>query len=791
MSARQLLGALLLVVGACGDEHVAAGSTETSTGETTLGDGTETSPTPVDTESTGMDTSTDESSTDESSTDESSTGDTTDDTSTDESSTESEGPLDCGLDPPPASLDLCDRVVAGPAGGGLVASELAAAHASVRFFAPVTAMAEVDGALAAALEPPADASQPDLDTYAATLPEIVCALAAEPDVALGPVQVEQVGDVAFIRPGTGLVVLPPDVNAVAVDLRDLPSGDPALAATLDAAVASALASPVDRYPSAMRHWDGLLDEVFSANNVYSNSIVEVPAVFLLGTGAEELPLVLLTEAAMPAEAVEIAVTMRARGRASVFGEDLLVAAAETAWVGVGAAGISYRYRTLGGLVDPLADIVPADVRAEDPACLIMSSADVPPVPEPYVDGPDVRATFEALDGFEQAQDPAITIGRARAALVSFRGALSRFFPPYPTQDLDARLQEALALVDDAPMLDRPTVRTILRRFANALDDGHAFVFDPQSPTAGYFLVVLEDIDGEAVVRRSGTPGVSPGDTITSIGGVPAGTWFANEMATTSAASDGYRFLVASRRFVQMDGPIDFGLRDPDGVETVVPVQPQPSMDYNAFGAAPSLRASGYLGDLGAPSTYYLNLTREVTFNMDQVYAALTEAQGATGMILDMRGYPGINHYELAQRLIPFAFQSPQFHVPIWDGPFAASVGFSQYDIVPLMDLSFDGPIVLLVGHGTVSAAENFSTMLVDAGVVTVVGRSSAATNGNITGVQLPSGFAMSFTGMEVLHADGSDFHGIGIVPDVPVQLSAADFRDGIDPELEAAIGVLP
>jgi hypothetical protein len=46
-------------------------------------------------------------------------------------------------------------------------------------------------------------------------------------------------------------------------------------------------------------------------------------------------------------------------------------------------------------------------------------------------------------------------------------------------------------------------------------------------------------------------------------------------------------------------------------------------------------------------------------------------------------------------------------------------------------------------------------------------------------------------GMEVLHADGAPFHGIGIVPDVEVTLDAAAFRDGIDPELEAAIAALP
>ncbi|WP_437836060.1 S41 family peptidase [Sorangium sp. So ce1153] len=58
-----------------------------------------------------------------------------------------------------------------------------------------------------------------------------------------------------------------------------------------------------------------------------------------------------------------------------------------------------------------------------------------------------------------------------------------------------------------------------------------------------------------------------------------------------------------------------------------------------------------------------------------------------------------------------------------------------------------GPIVLLVGNGTLSAAEHFSLALVDANRVTVVGRGTAGTDGNITGVQLPGQFALSFTGM--------------------------------------------
>lgn len=130
-----------------------------------------------------------------------------------------------------------------------------------------------------------------------------------------------------------------------------------------------------------------------------------------------------------------------------------------------------------------------------------------------------------------------------------------------------------------------------------------------------------------------------------------------------------------------------------------------------------------------------------------------------------------------------------FRVPIRSGPDELTVDESNISLSPLASPSFAGPLALLVGHHSVSAAENFSTMLVDADRVTVVGRQSAGTNGNITGVQLAGGFELSFTGMEVRHADPSKstFHGLGIIPDIDVPLSAADLAAGTDPELEAAV----
>jgi C-terminal processing protease CtpA/Prc len=119
------------------------------------------------------------------------------------------------------------------------------------------------------------------------------------------------------------------------------------------------------------------------------------------------------------------------------------------------------------------------------------------------------------------------------------------------------------------------------------------------------------------------------------------------------------------------------------------------------------------------------------------------------------------------------------------------VHVDQYSVEPIGSSAFEGPIVLLTGPRAVSAAENFMQMLVgDDRVLAVVGRRSAGTNGNITGVTLPGRLLFTYTGLEVRNPDGSPFFGIGIVPDHEVSIPAEDLRDGIDRALLEAVGIL-
>ena len=104
--------------------------------------------------------------------------------------------------------------------------------------------------------------------------------------------------------------------------------------------------------------------------------------------------------------------------------------------------------------------------------------------------------------------------------------------------------------------------------------------------------------------------------------------------------------------------------------------------------------------------------------------------------------------------------------------------------------TYTGPVYVLVGPSTLSQAEHILMPLVSTDRAVFVGRETAGSNGNITGVMLPGAMAFSFTGMEVLFDDGSTFHGIGIPPTVEVHPTVAALAAGLDDELQAAVDLI-
>ena len=259
--------------------------------------------------------------------------------------------------PAPEAVDWCPHVTPGAPGTAPSAVALSEAHALLRFFSPGRGYRAIDSVLATALE----GSTVDWDGVAQVYAdefEAVCVHAPRDATLLSPVLVERHDTVAVIRPGTGEPVLPEGTQAVAIDLRGLPDV-PELEPALARAISVASNTPASRVSARVRAHDGLTDEFFSVN-VYSNTTQRLNAAAYPASGAEDLPVALLTNATLPPAAARFVADLRATRRAWLWGEALATAVAESRWVPMAQRGLSIRISQLEDDAGPLPDRIPAD-----------------------------------------------------------------------------------------------------------------------------------------------------------------------------------------------------------------------------------------------------------------------------------------------------------------------------------------------------------------------------------------------------------------------------------------------
>lgn len=670
-----------------------------------------------------------------------------------------------------------------------IAVQTAVMHSNARFFAPAESYAQFERGLAASLASGPVANGPNLETYASFI-DSACVVSGE-NAALAPLQIKMIDKVAWIRPGIGNIVIPDEAETAVIDLRGIPNTEN-LKTILEELIAEISAHPVKRGNRSGRVHRGMTDEVFSNSNVYNNSVQKEELSPFDARRKEELPVAVIVPQKTAPVAADFAISLRLARRAWIIGEDLFAGAAESTWYPVGSSGISFRTSMRGIDETPWPDRIRADYPIQKMEILIqrMKREASPPAITEWFAG---RSPIQSQTPFGTLISPTEPRADLRAALVSVYGAVRIFDPDYAKygDSIDARFHEVIAQVEQMDASNRIASRNLLRRFGNSLNDGHNFVYDKASSKRirGFFPVDLEEVDGTPVVRRSLVQGIAPGDTLVAINGVPMANWYAEEYSRVSADSEGYRFDLASRELLAVEGDLTVETRTPDGTLKVVNTAPYPFEALQKLRGPKWNRPSGHLGDLNAPELLYLNMAfDENWWSSEAAKKFSAAAKSAKGIVVDMRGYPTVNHYQVAQYLICKPFLSPQFLIPFVRHGIETAMPLEQNTIEPFSaNETFCGPLVLLVGKHSVSSAEDFSTLLTDAGRVRVVGERSAATNGNITGIGLAGGFQFTFTGMDVRRADGSPFRGIGIVPDVEVKETVSDLAQGADPQLLRAV----
>ncbi len=182
----------------------------------------------------------------------------------------------------------------------------------------------------------------------------------------------------------------------------------------------------------------------------------------------------------------------------------------------------------------------------------------------------------------------------------------------------------------------------------------------------------------------------------------------------------------------------------------------------------------------------IQITRFADKTSDELIAALSDAlqSGASGIILDLRGNPG-GYLDVT---VDVASEFLDGGIVLYEADEAGNI-FKEWT-ASSGGLAIDLPIAVLVDGGSASGSEVLAGALQDRGRATLIGTETFG-KGSVNVVRkLSDGSALVVTTARWLTPDHHMIEGVGLTPDIEVNITIDDIASGRDPQLESAIQYL-
>ena len=327
----------------------------------------------------------------------------------------------------------------------------------------------------------------------------------------------------------------------------------------------------------------------------------------------------------------------------------------------------------------------------------------------------------------------------------------------------------------------------LEKFTAGLKDGHVRVTLKGDNSSAYSVPVqLDRIENQLVITAvyDGTlTGIQVGDVVSALDGVKAGQAFENQGRYISAATEGWkRYRILSEI---LQGPKDSKMvltitREGKSHQITLP-RSLTTVQYRRISRQDTAEYKTLAGDI-----HYLNLAK---ISMAEIDRLMPELEKARAIICDLRGYPNGNH-GLLNHLLKEKENSRWLWTPQVIYPDYQKVTYQEYgwDLEPVKPL-LKAKVVFITDGRAISYAESYLGYIEGYRLATIVGQPTAGTNGNVNPFTLPGGYRISWTGMRVVKHDGSPHHGVGIIPNVPVERTIRGVKQGRDEFLEKALEI--
>lgn len=387
------------------------------------------------------------------------------------------------------------------------------------------------------------------------------------------------------------------------------------------------------------------------------------------------------------------------------------------------------------------------------------------------------AGFEAL---KQTFTGATKDRSARIAGVGMAWGTARHFYPYfdvVPVDWDAELPVALS--EAAQAGSQGDYLRALRRMLVPLKDGHAWAYDLNAPRVLFPQTRVEALDGRPYLAQVwGREQQLPlGAEILAVDGEPGALRLARLSRDLPASQKTLQEEIAAERFFL--GPPDqvfqVDLRDAAGRLSHVALQPHARWEEGRPCPEPISEPR--------PGVFLVDLNRVDPSAFER---ALPRLVAARGLVFDLRGYSlqraFLRHFR------PGTLPGIRMFVPVTRQPNGLGRIWEEHrDATRSAAPYYRGRVAVLAGPGSASFAETCLEVIAANHLAPLVGSASAGTEGDFMAFWLPGSVRCQFSGMRVLHLDGSQLQCRGIPPTIPVAHTPGGLAAGRDEDLERAL----
>lgn len=392
---------------------------------------------------------------------------------------------------------------------------------------------------------------------------------------------------------------------------------------------------------------------------------------------------------------------------------------------------------------------------------------------------DSQGTLPHVDQPVRVRSAATDDSRARhlATVALAWNVFEHFYPYFDVVPVDWMqvLRESLST---ARTDNEATFSQTLKRMVAQLQDGHGAVGIGSSQNPPW-----EWVEGQLIltlVKPSGQ--LHPGDTVLKINGQLPADLIAEEERFVSSSTPQFRRDRAVRALWThaTDDPMTLQVQSRISEITQVtlsrgeiccvkPVQLDPITEVR-------------------PGILYIDLTR---INMGDFDDALPRMEQATGLIFDVRGYPGRINASTIGHFIDRPVSWELFYYPLITYPDHKNMDFKMgTSTVEPQAPRLKAKVAFVTNATALSYAESYLAFVEQYRFGEIVGEPTAGETGGHNPFTLFGSYTFDWTGSKVLKQDGSPHHGVGILPSVPVPRTIQGVAEGRDELLERAIRVV-